>query len=113
MIKYYKPSDKNTHVVKISFNHEGFCGYITIPCGHPVKGADIISFGINFLKNCNENDILSITDNNCDLYYIVETNCFAMNLKNNSGLIRKFRALSPSELLNIIVGIEIIECKRV
>ena len=109
MIKNYKPSDKNTHIVKVSFNYEGYCGYVTLPITNSLKGANVISLGLNFLKNCND-DTIAIIDNECNLSYVVNTNTFKIKLRNHYGDIRQFNSLMPSELLNIITGIEIINC---
>lgn len=112
MLENYKPDKYNVHTVKATFNKDGYTGHIAFKHGGNCKGASVLETALQFLNDCDENDISRLVENNCDLKLHCEDNeCwFSLELHNADGDILGYDDIDTEDLLDLIVSAEIIAC---
>ena len=121
MIEKYSPySWKHRHIVRITFNKDGYVGHIAFQIGGNCLGSEILETGLNFLDDCDEDNISNLVENDCKLKIHSDDfddgwePWFSIELSNpkyvwgEATLI--YDDIEPDDLKNLIVGIEIVDC---
>lgn len=111
-IDKYVPLDYNTHTVRITFNWCGAVGHISYVLKGNCKGADILESALDFISDCDMNDIENLVENDCHLAMSGNDDpIFCLHLhkdKNNDVMLSE---LDAKEVEELIVAVEIVDCK--
>lgn len=111
-IDKYVPLDYNTHTVRITFNWCGAVGHISYVLKGNCKGADILESALDFISDCDMNDIENLVENDCHLAMTGnDDTIFCLHLhkdKNNDVMLSE---LDEKEVEELIVAVEIVDCK--
>jgi hypothetical protein len=114
MITNYKPAERNTHTVRITFNSEGYTGHISYKVGGNLKGLDIIENAVSFIETCDEDDIERLVENDCqfEIDFDDETDEATFGIVLTKGEDNsKFIDILEDDIRNMIVAVEIADVK--
>lgn len=115
MIEKYNPDSFrcNKHIVKITFNKNGYTGHISTKIGGNCKGSTILGTAIDFLEECNKDDIKKLIKNDCSLKLHSDGDeyWFSLDLCNENNDTLSFDDIDVQDLQNMIVGVEIVACE--
>lgn len=110
----YNPDYRNTHTIRITLNSNGYIGHIATKVGGNTKGADVLEYALNFIEDCDDNDIENLVENDCNFELCSDEDeeefWFSMTLINSDGDKLIFSDAEERDVKDIIVSVEIIDC---
>lgn len=121
MIEKYSPEGyENYHTVQITFNKDGYIGHIAFHIGGNCLGSEILETGLNFLDDCDEDNISNLVKNDCKFKIHLDDSddgwepWFSIELSNPKYVwgedVLIYDDIEPGDLKNLIVCVEITEC---
>lgn len=121
MIEKYSPDGwEHYHTVRITFNKDGYLGHISVRIGGNCLGSEILETGLNFLDDCDGDNIDNLVENDCKLDIHFDDSddgwepWFSIELSNPKYVwgedVLMYDDIEPDDLKNLIVGVEITEC---
>lgn len=114
MIENYEPNYRNEHYVMVTFNYKGYIGHITSSVGGNCKGTHILNYALNIFDEYGQDDIESLIENDCNLSYDEDYDCFSIKLYNPQDKtdVLVFDDSTQREIEDMVVGVEIISCSE-
>lgn len=113
MIEKYSPSQYNKHIIRLTLNKGGYVGHISIQVGGNCTGEAILETRITFFDTCDEDDILNLMENDCQLEMHTEDDYdviwFSLCLRNGDNELM-LDEVDEDDIKNIIVAAEIVDC---
>lgn len=113
MIEKYSPSTRNIHIVRITFNKDGYTGHVSYMIGGNSKGAAILETASDFFTNCDIDDVNRLNENDCQLKLDFDDEgkpIFSLILKNQTGETLVIDDFSDDDLNDIMSATEIADC---
>lgn len=114
----YNPKNRNTHVVRVTFNSDGYEGHIAMRVGGNTRGGDILKYALDFIENCDDNDIENLVENDCTFELCSDEDdeefWFNMTLTRENGVVSDKLVISEaedSEVKDMIVSVAIVDCQ--
>ena len=113
MIEKYSPGRFNKHIIRLTLNKDGYVGHISIQVGGNCTGEAIRETGITFFEDCDEDDILNLMENDCQLEVHTDDDYdvigFSLCLRNGDKELM-LDEVDEDDIKNIIVAAEIVDC---
>lgn len=108
----YCPFDYNMHTLRITLNYCGAVGHISFLRGGNCKGANILDTALTFFADCDEAELARLVEDDCGLEMFKLDNEILFNVTLHKGDDEyEFEAISEDELQDMIVAVEIADCK--
>lgn len=107
LMKMYKPSDYNTHTVRITLQCEEYVGHIAYRLGGNCRGFDVIE---DPFETHTQEDIVRYPENDCKLRYREEDSSYIAILQNPAGDTLVIEG-NEREMREYIVAMEIVSCE--
>ena len=113
MIQNYQPEEYNDHYVRLTLNKNGYVGHITDKIGGNCKGTQLLISAMNIIENYDQDDIDCLVENDCGFGYDEENDSLILTLYNpdDRNDILVFEDATEEEVKDMVVGVEIIDCK--
>lgn len=105
-----------THIVRLTFNNDGYIGHIAFSIGGNCKGAEILECGVDYLDTCDFEDIQNLVENDCKLKLHTDDDedwepWFSIELSNPKYAwgedVMQYDDIDVEDLKNLLVGVEI------
>lgn len=113
MIQNYQPEEYNDHYVRLTLNENGYVGHIADKIGGNCKGTQILISAMNIIENYDQDDIDCLVENDCEFRYDDEIDRLGLTLYNpdDKNDVLEFEDATEDEVKDMVVGVEIIDCK--
>lgn len=99
---------KRVHTIRVTFQLEDYKGYIAYEMGGNCQGFEVMDFDISTID---QNDINRFVENNCKFKFNEEYELFSLELRDRKGNPCIMESETESDINNMIVAIQIIDCR--
>lgn len=103
----YNPAERNEHIVRVTFDNEGYTGHIAFKLGGNCKGLDVLMNVENFIETCDEDDIKNLVENDCEFRLNEDIETFNISLNGKRGRTILLNA-EEETIKGFIVSVEIV-----